>query len=569
MTKPQQRLAQRWSGDFHHGSKKRDPWATDGNANKSWRPHAPNVGPVIFAVLFAAATWYLREHLRVVFHILADTSWYDFPPCTDVPRSRLAKTDAEVLVMLSYLVPFAGPIHAWAHLFKVPEALKERWRIITDTLVCNAFARDAPKVRFTPIHKLLQLVYRFRYALDVDIKAAFYHVRMHANLHKYFVVRIGEVFYSFVAGAMGYKNMVYVMQVILLVLLSVVDRSKVHTEAYIDNGQLLACKKGHLKKARSKLIKLAGAANVTWGSISTISTKSTYRGIEFDFRSKTVRISPKFVDKFATRFATVNEGTTFERWVSLTGMVVYGLQILQAPLGMCFHVFKWMATQTARRTHDSAYCVMWATARAEFKAAAALILANKPIRPRCNVSGSPPVLVCDACLTGVGGVLVLPDRGEVHLASGDWREMELPFLPARSINELEALAILFSLYLFERYLFPGGGIVIFTDNTAVEQSLRAMRSRSFQLNARIQEIVTFFAALSIVFDVFRVPTAANPADGLSRGEAFDAEDEKKLKALLEEVDGRRGEDDDAMFLPAQLTVCNAIDCSVCKIFTVC
>ena len=119
------------------------------------------------------------------------------------------------------------------------------------------------------------------------------------------------------------------------------------------------------------------------------------------------------------------------------------------------------------------------------------------------------VLCTDASKSGYGGVLVDRVSARVWTVGGSW----LPHESARSINELEMLAVAVSLKVFEK-IISGKQVHLFVDNEATRAALNKGRSRSFMFNHKIVHTLPFVRKYVPI--ISRITSEDNPSDEPSR-----------------------------------------------------
>jgi len=106
------------------------------------------------------------------------------------------------------------------------------------------------------------------------------------------------------------------------------------------------------------------------------------------------------------------------------------------------------------------------------------------------------------------------------------------------------------------------------DNTPVLFALQATYAKSERLNFLVSLIMEEVRALGIVLEVFYVPSAQNPADGLSRGSVFTSGDSAQTRLVAEQLLRRvvavvapiAGERAKPIFMPLEST---SIKCDLC------
>jgi hypothetical protein len=532
LTKNQKRLARHF-GEAVTVERKFDPWREMLPPQaQNWPVHAPLVEVLILSHILYFASQLMKPAIRVVERILSDTSMYRQPQWQSIPKSKIPTRHVHTLLRNGLMEPLRGTARGWGWLFLVAEAAKQRWRVITDTLTNNVYAEEAPRVFFRSIAEVCAFVYVGTWAALVDLKAAFYQLQYAEAVREYFAVRVGTETYTFIRGAMGFRNMVYCLQAIMIVLLG--EGCRHRTDAYIDGGIIVTEAKAECEEALKEVMGRCAYARATVGSVEGPVQIATYRGIEMNLVTKEVRMAQVFHDKFEARWLTMaNTGaSSFARVESVIGMCVYATQVLKIPLGMMFHVFKWQAACLRTKVKPKSYVHLPHGAWKELQFIAFRILTNAPVHPEQRPTGEAPILIVDASPIAYGGVLVFPSTGIVYTTSGSFTDVDAQ----RPIAELEAMAVTMSLDDFAAHVYDTGHIRIFTDNENVRFCLQGLRSRNFFINRHILQIWTKLGQLRLTFNVARVSSKMNPADGLSRHRAFNSEDWMKVEDITRKED---------------------------------
>ena len=102
------------------------------------------------------------------------------------------------------------------------------------------------------------------------------------------------------------------------------------------------------------------------------------------------------------------------------------------------------------------------------------------------------------------------------------------------IAELEALATLLSLHLFESYLI-GKDVVVFTDNNAVLSALISGRSSNDVVRQVVNRAFMWEDRLGLLLWHEHVPSSSNIADGPSRGVFAGDLGERVLETCVKET----------------------------------
>ena len=251
--------------------------------------------------------------------------------------------------------------------------------------------------------------------------------------------------------------------------------------------------------------------NITLGDID-IGQQVSHRGINFDFKEKTLQIRSSTHDKFEKRLQC-NQGTWGE-WRSLFSMLTYGAQILGVPLCEFFHINKFWAKHTD--VNPKLSIQLWEATEDEFQRVAAVVLANQKVSPAV-IHNTGCILFTDARLDDEGaiiaGILICEGTGHHLMFTRKLNDFD------SDINVLEAYALEYALHIWSTQL-KHTCTTYLTDNTATLATLEHMHSRSYKLNAVVGHVYNQLMAMDTQLLLMWIPSAHNPADAPTRGDPF-------------------------------------------------
>ena len=370
------------------------------------------------------------------------------------------------------------------------------------------------------------LRYAGGYAVCFDFKAYYFQFPLDQNLWGYFAFRVRDKYYAYKRAAMGCKVCVFMAQSITEMLADVPGAE--NSQVIIDNVMF----SGHdilaLERTSAIFVELCRKANVTIGEQSPISKVALHRGIFLDFENEVVGLKPTWVNKFLERaFEAVKNGTSWERWRSLAGMLAWAISVLDLMPGTLYNFFRYIARQAAKTNHPKLNKLDNSTSE-ELCRALRYIASSPRIRPRQNGSLESPILATDASSSeeycGWGAILYMPKSGKIFIKAGT-------FTLRNHINVLEVKAVGEAVHAFRSQLYAVGPLRTFVDNTTAFVTLGRQGSLSFEVNTAVLIVCRMTIELGIQLKMNWIPSDANPADGLSRGDGLQEEELYKLMRL--------------------------------------
>jgi hypothetical protein len=502
-------------------TKWKEPWPEEAEAvKKDWPVHAPAVPEINLQRVAELARG--TEHEE---RIEASIRWLQEPPdiptfpADTCPKSRLKKKQIEDLLKNGVITEIQKEdVFGWSKVAPIPEPKKERFRIITDTLICNIFEKECEKVNFGGPKEVQKCFSGKKHAVCFDFRAYFYQFPYAAGNYCAFQ-SIGKKFYAFKKAPMGHKNAVGCAHRVSC-LLSDVGVSK---DVIIDNVCLCADSKQVLAEARETFLERCAYVNATLSEKGDITSVFVHQGREFNLEEQKFRLKEEWTKVFVQRCSYLLSTKTVsqEQLESVLGMWAYACAACPNSRPIC-SIVKQLARSTRVKKQS-----LWKMSETELIEMRDMVQENKWHPLSVAEEERDVALFVDASSYGWGAVLVLKD-GRIKTAKGEW-------LWEAHIAVLEMLAISQAVCAFD---LNNVLCHIFTDSENVRCVLEKGRSRSFPLHQAYKKVLKEKRARSLGFLVSRVVSKQNPADPLSRGKKFRNEHKKQAIQLAEDLGGK-------------------------------
>jgi hypothetical protein len=393
-----------------------------------------------------------------------------------------------------------------------------------------------------------------------DMKAFFYQFGLAPAVSMCFPFRVGNDFYVCQRLPMGVKFAPSIAQCVLYHLVSCVisemgDMCDIVCDLYIDNIFVCSNFPSQLNRFHFLFKKMCDKYSVTIGDSNVCSSRVTHRGICFDASELQFSLSSTFLLKFGVklrdwRLVTAPSPivadldlsllclsllksrdaewrsmlTNRDTLSSFVGSVVYAMVARGDALAGAFTLLRLLAIAVTNVSKLST-----AVTPACIRVARSLshaILTNKPRNLR-DWPHQEHVVVTDASTGSRSGglVWVTPD-GRVQTMTVEVSDSH--------INVREAEVLVAAVERVARS-HPGSLIHVVCDNTAVISALAAGHSHSWVLNHHVDRVARIARTHHCVLQPWWVPSALNPADGLSRARAFSPEDLRLTRSLVRRV----------------------------------
>jgi hypothetical protein len=464
------------------------------------------------------------------------TKAHFMPP--NVPNSRFTPTQLTTMTSKDLIeeVP-PDEVTGFAIGGPVPEAPKERYRIILDTLGANVLMDDCRRVQLRTVSELRQLVTipEARVGIAFDFSGWYQQLGVARMVGLTMAFRCHERWFIPKRGPMGHKYFVFVAHTITktLALLATQGVSDfVLVDVIIDNVLFITSTTETAERIRASFLSICETYNVTLSDVGHPSHAVVHRGLHLDFRNRAVSLKASWVDRWKERYEELThaDAARWDKWRSLFGMLAWAVAVLQPCTDMWF-IFKWAANCCAQNPKSSTHVKPWKSALGQLQLVAGIIARNEPVTPLGPRASPTTVIATDARLTGpfssYGAIAVHVASGRILFLSGNF-----PLGRHTSINTAEAEAVKLGLFAInERLPLFGVSVDSYIDNNAGLFALTNCRSTNYFMYCVAMDIRSFTRARSINLRLLRVSSERNPSDGLSRGAPKPSEQD--LQLLLE------------------------------------
>lgn len=381
--------------------------------------------------------------------------------------------------------------------FPVPEPHKGRERFIQHTLDANESLPPAPGVKFRTVKELCDLVHKGDFMIEIDLKSYYHQFRLSREVANYFCFRLptreGRTrLVRLLVAPTGFSHMVFTGCAVTDRLLDF-DHANSTVDTHIDNIAIISPTADEAISQISTLVKRCDASGVTikedTSNIAKLVTrKTTYCGIVFDLKNKTVAVPEKTLDKVKLSLSLI-DGWSHRGFAAMLGLLNYGTQILEVPLAEYFNLWRFVG-EVGRKMHASDH-KEWdtpisipAAAMKDLQAWITVILANVP--RKVPPPFSPNLLMTvDSCAEGWGYIALDETTGEMWHHRGSWSNAfrrKYGHLLKRSVFT-EPWGVYFAKSHVMSKISGSRNFLIGTDNVATAATFRRRYcARSYHLN---------------------------------------------------------------------------------------
>jgi hypothetical protein len=490
--------------------------------------YAPAVEPLDFEKLVEKMQEELRGHPNTIEALRWAKQWLnqERAPVTvsGCPVSKFEPHELAQMTTNALIRPttgFTGNTHAYPTIEWKKDAYRKR--VINNTFGENASRITASYTR--PVHRIApvtRMIARLcsrgrRFAASRDFKSFYHQFMVKANRFT-FTAKDGRA-YSLLRMAMGHTDaaMVAHATTTAIVQLAIQRASALYptaTFAYdviIDDASWSSCNEEACREVERQFDAICSDFNVTIGSKTPTSGLLAHRGVIVDLRAQSVKLRQSFIDKHKTRRDLLSRSPTFARCRSALGTLVYYATISPTIREQIPDLLRIVA-RVARTTTKQAIA-----AASERLVTAMDVMVQNHEWHTTDVDATPfgGYVFSDATPTSWGGIYV-DLLGEVTFAKG---RFENPM----KIHLAEATAMIQT----TKQLVPKTSyqrkILFATDNTTWLHTIPKMWSTNDELQDRRLEFHRLLRDLGVTAWVFFVPSAAMPADELSRDNDIDRE----------------------------------------------
>lgn len=374
------------------------------------------------------------------------------------------------------------------------ESSKQRFRVLTDTLLANLLVEPCPElddIQFTPLHNIQPG--KGEFMVSLDWKAFYTQINLEPHIRDYFAVNINGKMYRMTHLPMGYGRAVPLAQLITRVITEeAIGDAKVKFDVYIDNVFLWG-QKEEVLRVRDQILEITEEIQLTVGDM-TEGFEVTHRGILFNSLEETKQMAPKFCKKLKTRFEFLEQHKTPVLVQSFVGMLAYMLYALQMFRGTKQQQFQNPLAPYYQGAH---MFEIWEMITRVTQLATTICPIHSP--------GEPDMIsfaASDASSNGIGWVLL--DNEISVMAKRTYKQ--------RHINELEAEAV----FDVVAHCRENTKLRLSVDSKVVLYGILNSYSRSRNINDWMERIKRLAFSKNIILQPQYIATSLNPADEPSR-----------------------------------------------------
>ena len=410
-------------------------------------------------------TPYEKEWMTVM-KFLGDPALFCNVPSPDLNDSRCSLSIEEVRQLyvdgFLELLSEDGRILGVVRCYKLLEALKERYRLISWTFTANQDNDPAKSYVALPgLDETRRMVHSGEAGYSVDIQAAFNQYPLLPQVRPYFCIRVPfegrERWMRLTRMPMGWRPACRIAQCGSNIL---TRGTKATTKVYIDG----ICGVG----SRDQLVEDLGmiAANASTANLlfkedlnrpaDLVKEQVEFLGLRLCFRTKRVKLVDKTVAKLAALWLRGQRHCwTVRDFISCVAICFYHAAATAggARIGRHQYVLQRWASYQSTLSHMRSNGVdglknkfmldQEEDLRVPLQTWVEEVLFNEWVDVPQEDNGYDFILVTDASATGWCGILISPQCGKITVASGEWSAEVLPYV--QSSAHAEPLAVLASL----------------------------------------------------------------------------------------------------------------------------
>jgi hypothetical protein len=427
-------------------------------------------------------------------------------------------------------------VRGGCRMFKVPEVLKKRFRVIkwperaNDALGKETLLSDPP-IDLSNKRDAIALATKGSHIAAVDAKAFYDQFPLSKDVSYLFCFRHRRHVYRLTRLPTGLRQAVDVAATAMQMLLSFERRT--HVETCIDNVIFVGSKED-VERDLSTFIARCKATNVQLNEIdihqyeqsqvqSLVRTRNDVLGVDVDVGRQEVRLLEKSLVKLRRSWEH-RESWSWRNFAAHMGLLYWSLGVLEVPMADYFPLLRFVShAGRILQEDDSKWdepADVWPTAWQPLRAWTSLMLENKP--RRVETPRDPDWYVCtDACADGWGYVALELRTGAVRCHGERWNwQLKRQFgSTLRHSTVSESVAIKCAVcHLFQASTSGSTTIRIGTDSmTARAAYRRGYHPQSPNINAVVRELRKTLGTRVKIEEVVHVAGQDNiHADALSR-----------------------------------------------------
>lgn len=407
-----------------------------------------------------------------------------------------------------------------------------------------------PDVKFPGKPQIVNFPLLGTHFVSLDFSAYFDQFQYHPDVGTYMCFRFGNKFYCLDRLAMGQRHAVEVAQATTKFLLDA-PGMRCFSDSVIDNVIIIGSYEDVLHDLQLFLdrCKAIGATlNETKiieenGVESLITQKDEWCGVAIDMLNKSVALTGKTLKKLQLSWEN-RDNWTWRQFAAHIGLLFWSWGILDIPIETYYPLLRFISEIGRMLSEDDSLwdspAIIWKSAAEPLSQWSALALENSP--RAVKASTEPQWILCtDACRFGWGYVAFNRQSGEMRTHGQAWSKEQLHRFfhgkskqIAKSVYS-EPLAVKNSLcHLMSVGFIPNIKIIagssnknpeqdlrtkilVATDNSATKHTFnRGFASRSYSINAAIEELKKAFPDALFDINYLYVPGEENIADFYSR-----------------------------------------------------
>lgn len=448
----------------------------------------------------------------------------DTKGCAGPAPTRGWANDVKDLLQKDYIFPVTrNEVKSFVQGFSVPKPKKQTRRTILDGRPENAQMIDPPKCNLPGLNEILQAVRDYEFCQEYDATGFFHQFRLHDDIAKAWVLRIGGRRYAWRRMPMGWKFSVYIAQSVSTALADF-DWGGGLILVYLDNVYVFGHSEEHVLTLSQVFEDRCRQVHATFVVSTPVTDRPTVLGVACDLSRKTVSIKDAMRERLELILQLFDQlwwlrdgdthvvPTTTCIW-KIMGNITWSARVLHHPLCAYPAWLSWVSRR-ARQLHDDPMlwhrpCAIWPSAKQELRQLVKDLLDTPPFEvSRASGNGLTHQLYTDASDLGWG--VVHDTIWFSDIVHRRWSHR----MRAHTIAERELFALVEGVTQTVQRQPMVQDITVFCDNTNAVAWVTKWRARSVFANLQLSRLrhVLGMRRLSVLW----IPSAGNVADSPSR-----------------------------------------------------
>lgn len=529
--------------------------------SSKWPVHAKMVGRIDYDALSqlpaSAATKAIWESEK---GWLIDPARYAAVPTTKRVRGakRMQRDWFATLLKCGLIAPVpADEVLGAVDVFPTAEEAKQRNRLIKEPKLINELLgkETLRALRFPTKREICELTRAGEYFIALDMAAYYDQFALGEEVSRRFCFTNGErganqVTYRALTLTMGQRQAVGVADAATNLLLDFPKRGRV-ARSIIDNvifvgskEQVVADATTFIERVRSvgaTLNEIDVQQPVTRAQVAALAkTSGEWGGIALDMTSKTVKMSPKTLDKIRRSWDS-RHSWTWRHFAAHIGLLFWSWGIIALPMADFFAVLRFVSEMGRRFTEDPTLwdrrADIWPSVWPQLERWTDLAVANAP-RLVPQQSTAELLVMTDASEWGWGYVALDESTGQVHQHGERW-SYDLRRNHGSKLRHstfAEPQAVINTMCHLLRADSPRH-VRFGSDNTVTVASYnRGFNTHSFDINECLRRCHDYFGD-GWTFEFMHIPGEKNLADPFSRNRVAGEGDRAAISAELRRLVG--------------------------------